>query len=90
MAAARAFGPVRVDPEVAAVIAALDPADLGDEELDALLVAAGLAGRADEAGGEIALPDRMAEVNAMLDLATPEMREALMIAFLDRLSRPSS
>ena len=88
VAAARAFGPVRVDPEVGAVIAALDPAGLGDADLDALLVAAGLAGDGG-AGDAIALPERMAEVNAMLDLATPEMREALMIAFLDRLSRPS-
>ncbi len=88
VAAARVFGPVRVDPEVAAVIAALDPADLGDDDFDGLLAAAGLAG-VDEDTGALALPERMAEVNAMLDLATPAMREALMIAFLDRLSRPS-
>ena len=30
----------------------------------------------------------MAEINAMLDLASPAMREALLIAFLDRLARP--
>ena len=30
----------------------------------------------------------MASVNAMLDVASPAMREALLIAFLDRLSRP--
>ena len=34
------------------------------------------------------LPDRMAGVNAMLDVASPAMREALLVAFLDRLSRP--
>ena len=33
-------------------------------------------------------PTRMAEVNAMLDLASPAMREALLVAFLDRLQRP--
>ncbi len=38
---------------------------------------------------ELALPERMAEVNAMLDVASPAMREALLVAFLDRLSRPS-
>jgi sphinganine-1-phosphate aldolase len=27
-------------------------------------------------------------VNAMLDVASPAMREALLIAFLDRLTRP--
>jgi hypothetical protein len=31
----------------------------------------------------------MAEVNALLDLAVPALREALLIAFLDRLSRPT-
>jgi hypothetical protein len=31
----------------------------------------------------------MAGVNALLDLASPAMREALLVAFLDRLSRPS-
>ena len=30
----------------------------------------------------------MAEVNAMLDVASPAMREALLMAFLDRLQRP--
>ena len=36
----------------------------------------------------LALPARMAEVNAMLDVASPALREALLVAFLDRLSRP--
>jgi hypothetical protein len=36
----------------------------------------------------LALPPRMAPVNAMLDVASPALREALLIAFLDRLSRP--
>ena len=31
----------------------------------------------------------MAEVNALLDLAAPALREALLMAFLDRLSRPT-
>jgi hypothetical protein len=31
----------------------------------------------------------MAEVNALLDLAAPALREALLVAFLDRLSRPT-
>ena len=34
------------------------------------------------------LPDRMAEINALLDLAAPALREALLVAFLDRLTRP--
>ncbi|MCB0896480.1 MAG: aspartate aminotransferase family protein [Nocardioides sp.] len=86
VSAAVAAGPVTVDPGVAAFIAALDPTALTEDDFDGLLVAAGLAGG--DPAGELALPDRMAEVNAMLDLAAPEMREALLVAFLDRLQRP--
>ena len=39
------------------------------------------------ADGELALPERMAPVNALLDVAPPALREALLVAFLDRLSR---
>ncbi|MGZ8744933.1 MAG: pyridoxal phosphate-dependent decarboxylase family protein, partial [Nocardioides sp.] len=87
LAAAVAAGPVSVDPGVMAFIAALDPATLSDDDFDGLLAASGLVGSS--ASGELALPDRMAEVNAMLDLASPAMREALLVAFLDRLSRPT-
>ncbi len=89
VAAAVSAGPVVVDDEIAAVIAALDPGALTDADFDGLLAASGLltAGDGDDGDG-LALPDRMAEVNAMLDLAAPALREALLIAFLDRLSRP--
>ncbi|QIX28574.1 aspartate aminotransferase family protein [Nocardioides sp. JQ2195] len=50
--------------------------------------AGGPGARGSGAGG-LVLPERMAEVNAMLDVAAPEMREALLVAFLDRLSRPT-
>jgi hypothetical protein len=86
VAAARAAGPVAVDPEVVAFIGALDPAALSEEDFDGLLAASGLL--ADASAG-LALPDRMAPVNAMLDVASPALREALLIAFLDRLSRPA-
>ena len=84
--AAVASGPVAVDPGVMAFIGALDPATLSEEDFDGLLAASGLVGSS--SSGELALPTRMAEVNAMLDLASPAMREALLVAFLDRLSRP--
>ncbi|GAA5142801.1 aminotransferase class V-fold PLP-dependent enzyme [Nocardioides marinquilinus] len=84
VAAAQDAGPVAVDPGVAEVVAALDPAALGDDDFDGLLAAAGLAG-----GEGLALPDRMAPVNALLDLAAPELREAVLVAFLDRLQRPA-
>ncbi|NYI78107.1 pyridoxal phosphate-dependent decarboxylase family protein [Nocardioides panzhihuensis] len=93
VAAAVAGGPVTVDPGVAEFIASLDPLTLSDDDFDGLLVAAGLIGAdsgdpSTSSGHRLALPQRMAEVNAMLDLATPAMREALLVAFLDRLTRP--
>ena len=87
VAAARAAGPVAVDAGVVAFIEALDPATLGDDDFDGLLAASGLV--AASAEGELELPTRMAEVNAMLDVASPAMREALLVAFLDRLQRPA-
>jgi sphinganine-1-phosphate aldolase len=86
VAAAQRNGPVTVDPGIAAYIESLDPATLTDADFDGLLAAAGLVG--EDSSGELALPGRMAEVNAMLDLASPAMREALLVAFLDRLTRP--
>jgi sphinganine-1-phosphate aldolase len=85
--AAVAAGPVAVDPGVAAYVAGLDPASLDDTEFDGLLAAAGLVGEG--ADGGLELPTRRAEINALLDLASPALREAVMVAFLDRLSRPA-
>ena len=87
VAAAQAAGPVGVDADVVAFIEALDPASLGDDDFDGLLAASGLVGAS--AAGELELPTRLAEVNAMLDVASPQMREALLVAFLDRLQRPA-
>lgn len=84
VAVAVAAGPVAVDPEVAALIRALDPAGLSEEEFDGLLAAAGLGGE----GGGVDLPDRMAPVNVLLDVAAPAVREAVLVAFMDRLMRP--
>lgn len=86
VAAARAAGPVAVDAGVVAFIEALDPTVLSDDDFDGLLAASGLVGAS--ADGALELPSRMASVNAMLDVAAPAMREALLVAFLDRLARP--
>ncbi|WP_137293636.1 pyridoxal phosphate-dependent decarboxylase family protein [Nocardioides dongxiaopingii] len=86
-AAARTAGPVVVDAGVAAFVTALDPAGISDDDFDGLLAAAGLIG--ESADGGLALPTRMAEVNALLDLAAPALREAVLVAFLDRLQRPT-
>jgi glutamate/tyrosine decarboxylase-like PLP-dependent enzyme len=83
LAAAVAAGPVVVDPDLRAAAAALDPATLDDAAFDGLLAIAGLAG----GDGELSIPKRMAPVNALLDVAPPRLREALLIAFLDRLTR---
>jgi sphinganine-1-phosphate aldolase len=82
VSAAQAAGPVQVAPELAAAAGALDPATLDDATFDGLLSIAGL-------GTGEALPERMAPVNALLDVAPPRLREALLIAFLDRLMRPA-
>ncbi|MER6878580.1 aspartate aminotransferase family protein, partial [Amycolatopsis sp. NPDC000673] len=80
--AARTEGPVRVDPDVAAFVAALDPATLTSEQFGGLLAAAGLTG----AGG---LPERMAPVNALLAVAPEPLRERLLVEFLGALYTPS-
>ncbi len=83
--AARASGPVEVPQGVRDFIEALDPHALTDDDFDGLLAASGLL--ADPSAG-LALPARMASVNAMLDVASPPLRESMLIAFLDRLQRP--
>ncbi len=85
VAAAQDIGPAAIPPELAGAVAALDPATLDDATFDGLLQAAGLAG----ADGDLALPERMAPVNALLDAAPPRLREALLLGVLDRLSRPT-
>ncbi|WP_134739811.1 aminotransferase class V-fold PLP-dependent enzyme [Nocardioides sp. 503] len=86
---AAAAGPVQVDAGVAAYVAGLDPASITEEDFDGLLAAAGLVGGEAAAGEGLALPDRKADINALLDVASPPLREAVLLAFLDRLSRPS-
>ncbi|HEU5473844.1 MAG TPA: aspartate aminotransferase family protein [Actinophytocola sp.] len=71
---ARSADPVDVPPELAAAIAALDPATLTAEQFAGLLAAAGLTGTG--------LPERMAGVNALLAAAPPSLRERLLIEFL--------
>ena len=83
VAEAVAAGPIRPEPEVVAFVQALDPAALSDEDFDGLLAAVGMAG-----GEGVGLPESMAEINALLDVASPPLREALLVAFLDRLTRP--
>lgn len=76
-------GPVRIDPFLADAAAGLEPDALDDEAFDGLLALAGLSGE----DGTVGVPERLGPVNALIDVAPPRVREALMVAFLDRLSR---
>ena len=78
-----AHGPIVPDPGIVEFVQALDPAALSDEDFDGLLAAVGMAG-----GDSVGLPESMAEINSLLDVAAPALREALLVAFLDRLQRP--
>ncbi|MGH3877279.1 MAG: pyridoxal phosphate-dependent decarboxylase family protein [Actinophytocola sp.] len=86
VAAARAAGPVRLAPELVAAIGALDPAVLTPEQFAGLLAAAGLDG---VGGADGVVPKRMAEVNAMLAVASPGLRERLLVEFLGAMYTPA-
>jgi glutamate/tyrosine decarboxylase-like PLP-dependent enzyme len=74
--AARTRGPATPPAEIAAMAAALSPADLTPE------LVAGLAGSLGLGGGG---HPRMAPVNAILDIAPPALREKLLTEFLSLL-----
>lgn len=86
VAIAQQGGPQQVDPDIAALLTSLDPAALDDAMFDGLLAAGGLAGD----DGELSLPERMAPVNALLDVCPPPLRAVVLREVLDRLSRPTS
>ncbi len=85
-AAARTAGPAAAPAELVAAAGGIDPSTLDDATFNQLLATAGLA----SAGGQLALPERMAPVNALLDALPLRLREALLIGFIDRLARPSA
>ncbi|WP_300678198.1 aminotransferase class V-fold PLP-dependent enzyme [Nocardioides sp.] len=82
VAAARASGPVVVDPAMAEFVSSLDVSTLSEEEWNGILAAAGM-------GAGDGLPERMAPINALINLATPATREAVVTSFIDQLSRPT-
>lgn len=82
VAAAVERGPIVIEPGIVDFVRALDPAALSDEDFDGLLDAVGMSG-----GEHIGLPEQMGPINALLDLATPAMRQALLTVFIDRLLR---
>ena len=56
------------------------------DQFAGLLAAAGLGGGN---GDGVAVPKRMAEVNAMLAVAAPELRERLLVEFLNAMYVPN-
>jgi hypothetical protein len=81
---ATAAGPVSLSADLVSAIQRVDLRALDDESYDALLQLAGLSST-----GSVVLPDRMAPLNALLSVASGPVRQALLIGFLDRLTRPS-
>jgi sphinganine-1-phosphate aldolase len=81
VAAARRAGPVTMAPEVTSTIASLNPTDFTPDQFAALLASAGLT--------EVTPPKRMAEINTMLGAASPALREALLVEFLNALYTPT-
>lgn len=79
--AAQAAGPVALDPGVLGLLGSLDPGGLDEATLGGLLAAAGLAG----ADGGLALPTRMAPIQALLAACPPGVRAALLTAVIERV-----
>jgi sphinganine-1-phosphate aldolase len=72
--------------ELLGALRELDPAAFTPEMYGQMLAMAGLAG-----GGQ--LPERMAEINAIMDALPPALKEQLLVAFLNDLfvpARPAS
>ncbi len=82
--AARRLGRVDPDPGLVAMAASLDPATLADATVDGLLALAGLGGGGAD-GRESLLPERMAEVNALLEAVPPALVERLLVAVMNRV-----
>ncbi len=84
-AAARAHGAVVVDDAMRSLVGSLNPADLTPSTVESLAAGLGLS----LAGRGSPMPSRQADLNALLDIAPPALREALFISFLSLLQRPT-
>jgi glutamate/tyrosine decarboxylase-like PLP-dependent enzyme len=71
------------DPDLLAAVAALDPDELGDDVLGALLPLAGI----EPSEG---LPERMAGINALLERMPMRLRERVLVEFLGLLMTPDA
>ncbi|MDZ5444710.1 aminotransferase class V-fold PLP-dependent enzyme [Micromonospora sp. 4G57] len=83
VAAARPAGPVQLPPELLALAGSLTPEALTPELIAGLAAGLGLG------GGAGPLPDRMAMVNTLLNVAPVRLRERLLVEFVGLLQRPT-
>jgi glutamate/tyrosine decarboxylase-like PLP-dependent enzyme len=67
---------------IQAAVSGIDPATLSDDEFGRLLAFAGVVGDG--------LPARMAGINEMMNALSPPMRAALLVAYVNRLYRPTA
>src|SRR5690606_2287727 len=84
VAAARALGPVAVDPALLAMAAELTPEQLTLDTVAALAAGLGYS----LSPGAAPLPARRAPIHTLVEAAAPPVREALFSAFLRLLQRP--
>ena len=91
--AAAARGRAAPDPRLGAAASALAtqgtrPADLDDATIGSLLAAAGIGAPTATGDGGAGLPERMAELNALLDRLPPPLVERLLVALLGGILTP--
>jgi glutamate/tyrosine decarboxylase-like PLP-dependent enzyme len=79
VATAKSMPSGEVAGKIRAAFGNLDPSTLGDDTFQGLLAMAGVQGSA--------LPDRMAEVNEVLNALPVKMRERLLVEYLNELFR---
>lgn len=84
--AARPNGPAEPDENLAALLSTLDPEKLDSATFDALLASAGM-GSTDNSDA-MALPDRTAGINALLNQCPDALKERLLVEYFNRLYVP--
>ena len=81
--AARALGRVEIDPNLLALAASIDPADLPPEAVGMMLSVAGISLDGND------LPERRATLNAIIDAAPGPLVERLLVEVLGQVLLPS-
>jgi glutamate/tyrosine decarboxylase-like PLP-dependent enzyme len=93
--AARALGPAGVPPGAGELLRGIEPSMLTSDVVAGLAAGLGFGGSGSGGSGSGGsgsggpLPDRMAPVNALLEATPPALRQALLVAFVSLLQRPT-